>query len=275
MTTYKPFVKELRKLFTELVPSYIGKSHDRAGTKIKNDGTPVDNLDYYTLNCLRDFISKSFPGDYAIGEEDKIDEAQIIEILQKKDQLQWAIDGLDGTGNYGMKTTSYGAMISLRRGDTILLAIIFRPIDEKLRGDGFYYAENQKGAWQYCRDHGKFHRLHTVSEGALKRTLVMLEGSSKKFFRPPISQLGNSVTTRPSFSTCIAATTVAQGQASALVTAENKPWDNWPSILLIKEAGGIVTDWYGNSCVPQNCGNIIAAANETDSAYILKIMNTK
>ncbi len=101
----------------------------------------------------------------------------------------------------------------------------------------------------------------------------MLEGSSKRFFKPPLIKLGLEETTRSSFSSCVAATTVARGDTSALVTIENKPWDNWPSIGIIEEANGIVTDFKGNPRNLENCGNMVAVANKRDLDRIVELLN--
>lgn len=266
---YKEFTNATRKLFQELTPNYIGSTHSELGTKIKSDKTPVGDLDNYILERLRELISRYFPNDFTIGEEDKLTEERIREILEAKSQYQWSIDGLDGTGNYRTRVSSYGAMIARRYGNFILYAAIFRPIDEFLRGDGFFYAELAKGAWQWCKEHQTFHQLKVSDEDTLGRTVVLLEGSSKKLFRPPISELGKAITTRCGFGTCISTTAVAQNRASALVTVENKPWDNWPAWLLIQEAGGVVMDWNGNPCTPQNCGNMVASTNQRNHKTIL------
>ncbi len=266
------FAEELRNLFVNLIPSYMGKPHDKRDDEIKNDGTPVGNLDLYIMEKLQELISKHFPGEITIGEEDKKSLEEMLRLMNQR-KCQWTIDGLDGTGNRSMNTNSYGAMVSRRQGNIILFAAIFRPVDEVLRGNGFSYAKHGEGAWQWCYECNEYHQMFTAKHGELKRLTVMLEGSSKKLFQPPISTVGLEITTRLSFSNCVAATTVAMGKASALVTVENKPWDNWPAACLIKEAGGVVTDWRGNSFAPENCENMIAAANREDHVVILEIIN--
>ncbi len=102
----------------------------------------------------------------------------------------------------------------------------------------------------------------------------MLEGSSKKFFKPPISLLGSRITVRPGMSTCVAATTVAMGRADAFVSVGNKPWDNWPAWLLIEEAGGIITDFNGKPCTPERCGDMVAAINQEKLDTILEALKS-
>lgn len=268
------FLRDLRMLFLDLTPRYVGNPHDKRDDKIKNDGTPVGNLDIYAMEKLQRLISKYFPGETTIGEEDKRGAEQMHRLLDDQEQYQWTIDGLDGTGNRSMGTNSFGAMISRRHGGKILFAATYRPADELLRGNSFFYAVHGEGTWQWCGKCDKYHRLLTAKHGELERLTVMLEGSSKKFFKPPISVLGLEITTRPGFSSCIASTTVAMGKASALVTVDHDPWDDWPNACLIKEAGGTVTDWQGKSWTP-NCRNMVAAANPEDHARIVQVLNRK
>jgi len=264
---YTQFTEALRSLFFWLMPNYLGRAHEGIGDKIKKDGTPVGSLDHLALAELRRVVLEFFPDDRTVGEEDGARAAYSAE-----GQPEWNLDGLDGTGNRRMGTNSYGGALSRRRGDEVLYAAIFRPVDQALRGNGFFYAERNKGAWQWCEKHGIYHRIHTARENELERPVVMLEGSSKKLFRPPVSELGKVITARPSFSACVATTTVAQGRASALVAVDNAPWDNLPAILFVKEAGGIVTDWNGDPLTFQTCGNIIAAGNAADHRAILQIL---
>ena len=273
----KDFTLDLRNVFLRLMPDYIGTAKERMGDKIlktKSDGTPVGDLDNLAMEALRECIKKHFPNDYTIGEEDERDDAEMQRILARTDEFQWTIDGLDGTGNRRMGTT-YGAMVSRRKGDVIRYAAFFRPVDQMLWKNGFFETEYGNGAWQWYGDFKDEQiQLLAAQHSQLERHTVHLEGSSKKFFKfPEIVNLGKNVTVRPSVSSCVAATAVAMGKASALVTVENKPWDTWPAIVLIEEAGGIVTDWQGKTVTPANCGSIVAAANETDHAYFVKLLN--
>lgn len=268
---YAPFTTVLKRLFFGLSPLYIGEAGEEIGTKIKPaDGTPVTSLDHRTLERLRSLIAEHFPCDITIGEEDRTGPEEIRRLLEREDQFQWTIDGLDGTGNLRLGTNSYGAALARRYGNNILYAAAFRPVDYALRGNGFFFAERGQGTWEWFN---YYHPLSAAPADRLDRMVILLEGSSKKFFEPPITYLGRAETTRSSLSSCVAATTVARGRASALFTVENKPWDNWPSWLFIQEAGGTVTGWQGEPLTPSNCGNMVAAANGTDHERIIELLN--
>lgn len=273
---YEQFTKELRALFTtgELLQLYIGKAGEVTGTKIKStDGTPITNLDKYALNLLRQLISVKFPDDFTIGEEDDYTPEQIQAILSRKD-FQWTIDGLDGTGNLITGLNSYGATISRRRGNQVLYAASFRPIDYALRGNGFFFAIPGKGTFEWYESHKEYRKLDASTSTQLERLKIMFEGRSIKFFKPPLSDIGQKIKTHSGFSSVVASTAVACGQATALVTIDNAAWDNWPSIGMIEGAGGIVTDFDGNHYQLDNCGSIVASGNPADHDRILCILQS-
>lgn len=277
----REFTEGLRLICIDLMPRFIGAAHQKMDTKVKLDGTPVTSLDNYALERFRSFIAARFPDHCTIGEEDKRNAEEISRILGRDGQYQWSIDGLDGTWHYEAGTNSYGAAIALRCGRKLLYAMIFRPVDMTLRGNGFFCAERDGGAWEWCgckECGGKYHRLHTVPHNS-RRLTVLLEGSSKKFWTTAVRNIGAEITTRPSLSSCIAATTIARGEsleARALVTSGHKPWDAWPIVLMIEEAGGMVTNHQGNLLYSVNdCSDIIAAANPTDHSRIAELLNRR
>jgi inositol-phosphate phosphatase / L-galactose 1-phosphate phosphatase / histidinol-phosphatase len=274
---YDEFSIKLRERFMKLLPDYIGTAHSRAGTKIirKEDGTPVVDLDRHSLEQLRTLIKEYFPDDYIVGEEDQKSDSEMAAILARMDQYQWTVDGLDGTWHFIRGTNSYGAQIARRRGTDVLYAGVFRPVDMKLRGNGFFSVVNGGETQEWCSDCGLNHPRHVALPGTLERRTILFEGGSKLFFRKPMVGIGAMETTRPSLSSCIAATTVARGDASAVVTKGHKPWDGWPILAIVQGAGGIVTDHDGNSASAEDCSNLIAAATEEDHAHILGILQSQ
>lgn len=272
----REFSLDLRETLLKLMPDYLGTAEGRMGDKIESkpaDGTPVGDLDRLAMERLRECISMHFPHDLTVGEEDKLDPEGIARILVDRKNRWWTVDGLDGTGNRQMETT-FGGMVSLRQGDAILYSAIFRPMDQQVFGNGFFTAERGCGAWRWHGEEPK-NRLRTAKHDPEKRLVMMMEGSSKKFFNNPRTvRLGQTVTTRSSVSSCFATTIVASGQANGLLVHDNPPWDAWPGLLFVTEAGGIVTDWKGNPVTPANCGSIVAAANATDHEYFVKLLNS-
>ena len=152
-------------------------------------------------------------------------------ILAADDEMQVSIDGLDGTWHVEAGTNSYGAMLAIRRGPDVVYAMIFRPVDYMLRGNGFFFAEKKEGVWEWCEcpecGDGKYRRLHaaTVDPDNPRRLVVLLEGSSKRFWTTSIKNIGATTTTRPSLSSSIAITTLVRGsvEGRVLITTGHQP----------------------------------------------------
>ncbi len=271
------FVRGARYLCRKLSRYYVQPVHTEIKAKVKIDHTPVTDLDHYALESFRRLIEKHFPDQYTIGEEDLLSPDELRRLMFMMNEPQWSIDGLDGTWHFQAGTNSYGAAIARRLGSWVEEAIIFRPIDWALHRSGFFWAARGKGAWEWCsctKCGGTYNRLRTAKHNH-RRLVVMLEGSSREFWNnAALANIGKTLTTRPSLSSCIAATTVARGnaEARAVVTARQNPWDGWPIALFIDEAGGVVTDHAGKPYSAHDCSNLVAAANREDHAAILRIM---
>lgn len=278
---------DLRNLCIELLPCYIGEPHIPVVTKvtIKDDSTAAGDLDRYSQKRFTEIVLRHFPDCYVVGEEDNLSEEKLRQILAKEDQLQASIDGLDGTASAENGTNSYGAQLCLRFGRELLYAMHFRPVDMRLRGNGFIFSLRGQGAWEWCgcekhggMEKGKYTQIFARENDPKKprRLLVMLEGNARKFWTTEVANVGAKLSTRPSLSSCISATTIARGEAPelrALVTKGHKFWDGWPIALLVSEARGKVTDHEGRPYSANDCGNLIAAANSADHADILKLLN--
>ncbi len=279
---FEKFTQELRLLcFNNLLQFYIPPSpHNRIAVKVKSDGTAVTSIDHMTLDYFRNLILQNFPDHKTVGEEDKKSPEEMAKILEDQESYYWSIDGLDGTGNLTYGMNSYGAALALRHGPRLLYAAYFRPWDAKCFGNGFFYAEAGRGAWEWCNCQeckGKYHQIH-VAPHSDRRLVVFLEGTSTKFHaNGAVHNVGLHVPTRPSCSSCVAATSVARGnseEARALVTLEHKPWDGWPIALMLQEAGALVTDHQGLPYTANDCSNLVAA-NKIDHDYLVGLLQGK
>ena len=63
---------------------------------------------------------------------------------------------------------------------------------------------------------------------------------------------------------------LAEGKVDAVIEADLKPYDILPLIPIIKNSGGIVTNWKNES--PEQGGNIIASSNRKLHNKILKVL---
>lgn len=149
----------------------------------------------------------------------------------------WVIDPLDGTTNFSRGIPFFCVSIALVKNNQVVLGVTLNP----LTGD-LYFAEEGQGA--YVND--KQVKVSQTIEGAL---VILNEGISEESGQKYIEVTKKL---RPNFilrrlgSSCLELAYVASGITEGMVSFGDKPWDMAAGSILIKEAGGRVTDWQGS-----------------------------
>lgn len=152
----------------------------------------------------------------------------------------WIVDPLDGTGNFAKKNPFFSISIALQYKKEIILGVVYAPALGEL-----YSGEKDKGAFLNNTP------ITVSSTKELNRSsIVSCEGSDKnitrhtKLFRgirPIVLDM------RKLGSAAIESAWVACGRAEAYVVTKINPWDIAAGVILVKEAGGNVTDFKGRS----------------------------
>lgn len=172
----------------------------------------------------------------------------------------WIVDPLDGTSNYVHGIMSYGVAISLKVDDEIVVGITNQPSIGKT-----YSAIHNEGAYVYDRD-GVREQIAVQDRGEGLNLFAM----SVPFWQPEFLSQHWKITTRlfdifqdvrrPGSAACDL-TWLADGTYGGYLARFLKPWDISAGGLIIKEAGGVVTDWDGNEKHWLESGKILAAAS--------------
>ncbi|MBN1154998.1 inositol monophosphatase [candidate division KSB1 bacterium] len=192
-----------------------------------------------------------------VTEIDKKSEAKILELIHShfpdhsimaeesgkntiKSDYKWIIDPLDGTTNYIHGFPFFSISISLLKYDEIIMGVVYDPLRKEL-----FHAEKDRGAYLNDRP------IHVSLETNPARCLIGTGFPFKhknyisdylKSFRAVFDHV--SGIRRPG-SAAIDLAYVACGRLNGFWEAKLSPWDISAGILLIKEAGGIVTDFSG------------------------------
>ncbi len=180
----------------------------------------------------------------------------------------WAIDPIDGTHNYAMQLPywccSVAVIDSVER--VVLAGAVFDPVHGEM-----FLASAGRGAYLNGR---------RVSVAALEKiedaTLALDIG-----YDPNIAGQLLNITTRvqPQVrrvrllgSAVLAITYVAAGRFDAYYHLNLMPWDIAAASLLVKEAGGLVTDWNGNPAGASGGG--VAAANRALHPQLRQLLHS-
>ena len=153
----------------------------------------------------------------------------------------WVVDPLDGTTNYIHDNSPYCVSIALRNKKELLLGVIYDPCREEC-----FYAWKDGGAYVDGE------RMHVSAVCELEDAFLVTElpYNHKQYKRTGehlIQQLYGKVGgLRMTGSAALAICYVAAGRFDGWAEAFIGKWDYSAAALMVIEAGGKVTDFYGN-----------------------------
>lgn len=178
-------------------------------------------------------------------------------------QHRWIIDPLDGTTNFLHGIPLFAVAIALERNDEIVASVIYNPIMDEL-----FTAERGNGAWmnnRRLRVAGRRHLSECVLSTGIKTT-----GTSNDAL--VIRQLAHispaSAGIRRTGSASTDLSWIAAGRLDGYWESGLGAWDVAPGLLMVKEAGGYVTDYAGHANSVAK-GEVVAG-NEKVQAELLK-----
>ncbi|HEX4574307.1 MAG TPA: inositol monophosphatase family protein [Gemmatimonadales bacterium] len=205
----------------------------------------VTAADREAEGVIAETLTREVPGSAVVGEE-------LSPAATRGGEVVWIVDPLDGTTNFLHGYPQYAVSIGCLVDGTLRAGVI-----HDVPRDIVYWGAAGLGAWQGER------RLAVSSETEPTRALV---GTGFPFKRvEALTQYLNqfaAVTAaasgiRRAGSAALDLADVAAGRFDAFWELALAPWDVAAGVLLIREAGGIVTTFDGSSDVLQD-GSIVA-----------------
>lgn len=167
------------------------------------------------------------------------------------------IDPIDGTSNFVFHYNMSAISVALASGSDILWGIVYNPFTDEL-----YEAEKGMGAFL----NGK--PIH-VTENDLQHTMVSFGTSPyyehlyEKTFDIAKRTLKLCVDLRRSGSAALDLCFLARGSYGLFYELTLSPWDYAAGICIIKEAGGVITQFDGSEPDLINGGSILAGTPKT------------
>jgi len=223
----------------------------------------MDRIDRLTITTKHsnDFVS----------EVDKQAEAAIIEVLKQaypdhgihaeesgrqdeKAEYQWIIDPLDGTTNYLHGFPQFSVSIALKHKARLEAAVIYDPVSQELftaaRGEGAQMNEKR------IRVSG-----HKGLKGALLSTGFPYTDQSylDTYLATMKALMAPTAGIRRPGSAALDLAWLAAGRTDGFWEFNLNAWDIAAGALIVREAGGIVADFYGQGGYLES-GDIIAAS---------------
>ena len=224
--------------------------------ELKEDESPVTQADKAVEVCVRAYLEKHFPDDGIVGEEfGQLDQSNNV-----SDNV-WSIDPIDGTRSFLSGHPLFGFLLArLYRGVPEVGVIGMPALGETLVG--------RRGVGTTLNGRQVF----SSNQTSLDRAIVFINEGEKLIAERPkaLSNLLKIGHTRRFSYDCYPHALLAMGQADVVVDYDLQPYDYLPIVAVIEAAGGVVTDWQGNSLTLSSGGtNIVSAATPELHAQIL------
>lgn len=220
----------------------------------------VTDADLASEAAIRGVVAERFPEHAFLGEEQPPDEYPT-----DPDQMTWIVDPLDGTLNYLHAYPHYAVSVALARGGEPLVGVIYDPVRDEC-----FSAVAGGGAW--CNSV----RLRASNVRHASEALVAVSLPARVHRDAPdladfIEAVQVCQGVRRSGSAALNLAHVASGTLDAFWAAHIQPWDVAAGILLVREAGGIVTGRNGKAFDLWN-PHFVAAACPNLHTEMLRIL---
>jgi myo-inositol-1(or 4)-monophosphatase len=230
------------RLAGQVILDNLGKI-SKKDISLKRASDFVTSVDKKSERVIIDTVKENFP-DHLFLAEESLKECG-------KEAYRWIIDPLDGTTNYIHGYPVFSTSIALEYKGEIILGVTFDPLKGEL-----FHSEKGKGAFL----NGK---QVEVSDVDLKESLITtgfpfrkkeMTDSYLKLFKNIFFKVSDL---RRAGSAALDLAYLACGRCDGFFELGLSPWDIAAGSLLIKEAGGAVTD-FGGGTKYLLTGNIIA-----------------
>lgn len=199
---------------------------------LKGDKDLVTEVDRESERLIVGHLLGSFPDHSIVAEEG--------EYPQGDAPFRWIIDPLDGTTNYAHGFPWFCVSIGLESAGELVAGVIYNPLHDEL-----FTATRGGGAFLNGQ------RLHVSTRSPLQNTLLGT-GFPYDCASDPANNFDNFIAfqkaargIRRAGAAALDLAHVSAGRLDGFWELKLKPWDVAAGVLLVREAGGIVTTFDG------------------------------
>ena len=238
---------------------------------------------------IRDFgevenlqVSLKGPGDYVTASDKKVEKILIDELLKARPSysvlseeigeinndksFRWIIDPIDGTSNFLHGIPHFAMSLALEHEKEIICGIVYDPIKDEM-----FVAEKNNGSYVNNK------RMRVSARSKLKECIIFsggprYESKNKELVFEEYKKFSSKVNTaiRKLGSASLDMAYVAAGRCDGFWQRDLNYWDIAAGIILVKESGGLVTDFKGKNEYIQN--KTILATNSKIKNEMIEVL---
>lgn len=216
------------------------------GVSYKPDDTPVTECDIEIETMARGMVAERYPEHGFKGEE-------LPDHAVEKEWV-WVLDPIDGTEPFILGLPTFGILLGLTRGGRPVLGIIDMPA----LAERFCAGEGGRTTWR-----GK--PCSTNAQAILPEAIVSatsIDHFEKSEF--VAFEAVSAAARRRRFGVdCYAYGLLASGSIDVVMESSMKTPDIMALVPVVERAGGVITDWRGDSLTIESTGQVLATANQS------------
>lgn len=247
--------KVLREGFLNVLENKLQRSIEY---NLKGYADPVTEYDMRSEEIIINELLDKYPNSSILAEERG-------EFVTSGSEVRWVVDPLDGTVNFIHSIPFVAVSIGLEVEGKITGGVVYNPVLDEL-----YWAVTGGGSYFNNR------RIFVSRESRPQFSLVVTgfpyqrKGRIDELLKPLGVLIGDYQGFRRLGSACMDLVYVARGSFEVFYEENLKPWDTSAGKIIVEEAGGKVTDYYGNEF--SIFSKTIVASNGLIHNEILKLL---
>jgi myo-inositol-1(or 4)-monophosphatase len=222
----------------------------KAGRSLTRDFGEVENLQ----------VSVKGPGNFVSAADHKAEEIIFAELskarpgysflMEERGEVpghdrthRWIVDPLDGTTNFLHGVPLFSISIGLEREGQLVAGVVYNPI-----ADEMFTAEKGKGAFLNDRRRLRVAARKSLADALVTTGIPHLGRPGHPRFLDEIARIMKEVAgVRRTGSAALDLAWTAAGRFDAYWERNIQPWDTAGGIVIVREAGGSVTDLSGGT----------------------------
>lgn len=230
---------EYAKQAGNLIRGRVGKLEEIL--EKKNVSDLVTEVDMLSEALLRGNIIQDYSGHWILSEEDNGKLNSYEALLNKGSGLGWILDPIDGTTNFIHGVPHFAVSIGIVRDLEPIIGVVYNPLTDEL-----FHARKHFGAFRNGEPirTGKERR---IGESLLAAGFQAEDWRSDSHLLQQMNMLaGKCRNLRMNGAASLDLCWVAMGRLTGFWHSGLHPWDTSAGVLIVREAGGKVTDQPGN-----------------------------
>lgn len=229
-------------------------------TRFKGPADLVTDADLASQEAIRNVIARRFPDHAFLGEERHVDD-----VADGSSRFIWVVDPLDGTTNYVHDYPQYSVSVGLAEGNQLLVGVVYDPVHDLCFSAGLGRGASCNGSPM------RTSRVTSVEHALVAVSLPTSVARDAPDLLDFIEATQATQAIRRAGSAALNFAYVAKGALDAFWATHIHPWDVAAGVLLVREAGGVITSRRGDAFDLWN-PHFVASANAELHAGMLEML---